>query len=177
MQTPSGFCQLAWDRVGEPWVPGPWGYIRRVLAAFRGQVGAKRPPVGSVSGIRRAGVQWPVCFVWLAKSSSDWQACNDHAKTQAKHLCDIKFFQTQAVARDGPQKETARPCKRQKKRREPPRSTKQRNLWKPRALQNPSSRKHRSPAQQCNPTVVHPVGLGCGFKAPRRKQAFQKEGL
>ena len=117
MQTPTGFCQLAWDRVGEPWVPGPWGYIRRVLAAFRGQVGAKRPPVG-VSGIRRAGVQWPVCFVWLAKSSSDWQACNDHAKTQAKHLCDIKFFQTQAVARDGPQKETARPCKRQKKEEE-----------------------------------------------------------
>ena len=115
--------------------------------AFRGQVGAKRPPVGSVSGIRRAGVLWPVCFVWLAKSSSDWQASNDHAKTQAKHLCDNKFFQTQAVARDGPQKETARPCKRQKKRRERPKSTKQRNLWKPRALQNPSSRKHRFPAQ------------------------------
>ena len=28
-----------------------------------------------------------------------------------------------------------------------------------------------------DPPVVHPVGLGCGFKAPRRKQAFQKEGL
>ena len=25
--------------------------------------------------------------------------------------------------------------------------------------------------------MVHPVGLGCGFKAPRRKQAFQKDGL
>ena len=28
-----------------------------------------------------------------------------------------------------------------------------------------------------DPPTVHPVGLGCGFKAPRRKQAFQKEGL